>query len=144
MNRCLQRPAQSSSTFDQSPVSVTCGRRCDGFVSHCSLVGCDGWCACLYVFLLLLLLLLFVVCLFVVVVVCVCPEDDAPARFELVGFITHLGPSIQVGMSAAVERPIPSNGHLMVVLCTGHYVAHLKRGDKWVCFNDQKVCEEAA
>lgn len=24
---------------------------------------------------------------------------------------------------------------------SGHYVAHIKHGDKWVIFNDSKVCE---
>ena len=26
----------------------------------------------------------------------------------------------------------------------GHYVAHVKKGDRWVLFNDEKVANEAA
>jgi ubiquitin carboxyl-terminal hydrolase 5/13 len=44
-------------------------------------------------------------------------EDMRPASYELVGFITHLGPSVQVG----------------------HYIAHTKKDGKWVAFNDEKV-----
>eukprot|EP00727_Mastigamoeba_balamuthi_P009626 m51a1_g5286 putative ubiquitin carboxyl-terminal hydrolase 5 isoform x2 (815) ;mRNA; f:193959-197068 len=40
-----------------------------------------------------------------------------PARYELVGFISHMGKTTQ----------------------SGHYVAHIRKGDRWVLFNDEKV-----
>ncbi|EFJ49271.1 hypothetical protein VOLCADRAFT_90020 [Volvox carteri f. nagariensis] len=42
---------------------------------------------------------------------------DGPGRYELVGFISHMG----------------SN------LACGHYVAHIKKDGRWVIFNDEKV-----
>ncbi|KAG2483306.1 hypothetical protein HYH03_017809 [Edaphochlamys debaryana] len=42
---------------------------------------------------------------------------DGPGRFELMGFISHMG----------------SN------LACGHYVAHIKKEGRWVIFNDEKV-----
>mmetsp|Transcript_24654 Transcript_24654/g.21882 ORF Transcript_24654/g.21882 Transcript_24654/m.21882 type:complete len:119 (+) Transcript_24654:117-473(+) len=43
--------------------------------------------------------------------------DQRPGVYDLNGFITHLGNSIH----------------------SGHYVAHLKKGDDWVLCNDHKV-----
>eukprot|EP01116_Phalansterium_solitarium_P022303 TRINITY_DN7315_c0_g1_i1.p1 TRINITY_DN7315_c0_g1~~TRINITY_DN7315_c0_g1_i1.p1 ORF type:complete len:786 (+),score=243.20 TRINITY_DN7315_c0_g1_i1:82-2439(+) len=43
--------------------------------------------------------------------------DSRPARYELLGFIVHLGPSVH----------------------SGHYVAFVKRNGQWVQFNDEKV-----
>ena len=45
------------------------------------------------------------------------PEDKRPGNYKLHGFITHLGTST----------------------ACGHYVAHIKKGDDWVLFNDAKV-----
>ncbi|GLC48552.1 hypothetical protein PLESTB_000110300 [Pleodorina starrii] len=45
------------------------------------------------------------------------PLLDGPGRYELVGFISHMG----------------SN------LACGHYVAHIKKDGRWVIFNDEKV-----
>ena len=42
---------------------------------------------------------------------------DAPANYELTSFVTHRGPSVH----------------------SGHYVAHVKDGNDWVFFNDEKV-----
>lgn len=39
------------------------------------------------------------------------------AEYKLVGFISHMGSSSQVG----------------------HYVCHILKNDKWVIFNDSKV-----
>eukprot|EP00164_Ancoracysta_twista_P002700 GFYU01003594.1.p1 GENE.GFYU01003594.1~~GFYU01003594.1.p1 ORF type:complete len:771 (-),score=253.40 GFYU01003594.1:21-2333(-) len=44
-------------------------------------------------------------------------DDGRPPKYELAGFITHRGSSMECG----------------------HYVAHLKKGDEWVMFNDNKV-----
>ena len=44
-------------------------------------------------------------------------KDDKPGFYNLQGFITHLGTSTHCG----------------------HYVAHLKKDDQWVYFNDAKV-----
>ncbi|KAJ3215495.1 hypothetical protein HDU67_000353 [Dinochytrium kinnereticum] len=47
-------------------------------------------------------------------------QDDAgPARYDLMAFISHRGPSAHCG----------------------HYVAHVKVGSGWVLFNDNKVVE---
>jgi len=46
-------------------------------------------------------------------------DKNAPGRYTLFAFITHMGAS-----------PL-----------SGHYVAHIKHGDKWVIFNDSKVAE---
>jgi len=43
--------------------------------------------------------------------------DMGPAKYKLLSFISHIGPS---------------------ALC-GHYVAHVKINDQWVLFNDEKV-----
>ncbi|KAK0425478.1 hypothetical protein QR680_009227 [Steinernema hermaphroditum] len=43
--------------------------------------------------------------------------DDGRGAYSLVGMISHMG----------------ANTH------SGHYVAHIKRGDKWILFNDEKV-----
>uniref|UniRef100_A0A1I7YHJ4 Ubiquitin carboxyl-terminal hydrolase n=1 Tax=Steinernema glaseri TaxID=37863 RepID=A0A1I7YHJ4_9BILA len=43
--------------------------------------------------------------------------DDGKGSYSLVGMISHMG----------------ANTH------SGHYVVHLKRGDKWILFNDEKV-----
>ncbi|KAG2435345.1 hypothetical protein HXX76_007418 [Chlamydomonas incerta] len=45
------------------------------------------------------------------------PVVDGPGRYELVGFISHMG----------------SN------LACGHYVAHLKKDGRWAIYNDEKV-----
>ncbi|KAI8841754.1 hypothetical protein BC829DRAFT_402114 [Chytridium lagenaria] len=45
--------------------------------------------------------------------------DNAPPKYELMGFISHRGPSAHCG----------------------HYVAHVKVGSGWVLFNDNKVVE---
>jgi len=61
------------------------------------------------------------------------PDDDVPApsqakgpaihngpgRYRLLGFVTHMGKNTD----------------------TGHYVAHVRIGDKWVLYNDSKVTE---
>uniref|UniRef100_F1KUG9 Ubiquitin carboxyl-terminal hydrolase n=1 Tax=Ascaris suum TaxID=6253 RepID=F1KUG9_ASCSU len=44
---------------------------------------------------------------------------DGSAKYALVGFISHMGTSPYCG----------------------HYVVHLKKGDKWYLFNDEKVAE---
>ncbi|KAJ3123380.1 hypothetical protein HK100_011627 [Physocladia obscura] len=46
-------------------------------------------------------------------------ETSASPRYELIGFISHRGTSAHCG----------------------HYVAHIKKGDQWVLFNDNKVAE---
>ncbi|XP_006802908.1 ubiquitin carboxyl-terminal hydrolase 5 isoform X1 [Neolamprologus brichardi] len=43
---------------------------------------------------------------------------DGPGKYELFAFISHMGTS---------------------TMC-GHYVAHIKKDQQWVIFNDQKVC----
>ncbi|KIM37665.1 hypothetical protein M413DRAFT_448435 [Hebeloma cylindrosporum] len=49
---------------------------------------------------------------------------DIPAKYELLGFISHKGPSVH----------------------SGHYVAHLRKGTEgeWVLFNDEKVVKADA
>ncbi|KAJ7766902.1 hypothetical protein B0H16DRAFT_1412848 [Mycena metata] len=42
---------------------------------------------------------------------------DVPAKYKLKAFISHKGPSVH----------------------SGHYVAHIRAGDAWVLFNDEKV-----
>ncbi|KAJ7256532.1 ubiquitin carboxyl-terminal hydrolase 14 [Mycena haematopus] len=42
---------------------------------------------------------------------------DVPAKYKLKAFISHKGPSVH----------------------SGHYVAHIRTGDVWVLFNDEKV-----
>lgn len=42
---------------------------------------------------------------------------EVPARYRLKAFISHKGPSVH----------------------SGHYVAHVKVGEQWVLFNDEKV-----
>ena len=46
-------------------------------------------------------------------------SKDVPAKYKLLGFISHKGPSVH----------------------SGHYVAHLRKGTEgeWVLFNDEKV-----
>lgn len=55
-------------------------------------------------------------------------EDDAkpghvnsPASYKLKAFISHKGPSVH----------------------SGHYVVHVKHGDDWILFNDEKVVKES-
>lgn len=43
--------------------------------------------------------------------------DDGEGKYTLIAIITHLG---------------KNTDH-------GHYVCHIKRGDQWVLFNDDKV-----
>lgn len=45
--------------------------------------------------------------------------SDGPGKYELVGFVSHLGKSTSVG----------------------HYVCHIRKGDEWVLFNDQHVAK---
>lgn len=45
------------------------------------------------------------------------PLEDGSGQFVMIGMISHIGKHTG----------------------SGHYVAHLKRGDKWVIFNDEKV-----
>jgi len=40
-----------------------------------------------------------------------------PAKYRLKAFVSHKGPSVH----------------------SGHYVAHIRVGDEWVLFNDEKV-----
>ena len=49
-------------------------------------------------------------------------RQDVPARYKLLGFVSHKGPSVH----------------------SGHYVAHVKKGDQWVLFNDEKVVKADA
>ncbi len=42
---------------------------------------------------------------------------DVPVRYRLKAFVSHKGPSVH----------------------SGHYVAHIRKGDDWVLFNDEKV-----
>lgn len=44
-------------------------------------------------------------------------STDLPAQYQLKAFISHKGPSVH----------------------SGHYVAHIRAGDSWVLFNDEKV-----
>ncbi|TIB99870.1 ubiquitinyl hydrolase [Wallemia mellicola] len=55
-------------------------------------------------------------------------EDDSkpghvnsPASYKLKAFISHKGPSVH----------------------SGHYVVHVKHGDNWILFNDEKVVKES-
>ena len=43
--------------------------------------------------------------------------DDGPGAYELLGFISHMGSNT----------------------ACGHYVCHIKKGGRWVLFNDAKV-----
>ena len=43
--------------------------------------------------------------------------EDGDGQYTMIGMISHIGKHTG----------------------SGHYVAHLKRGDKWVIFNDEKV-----
>ena len=51
-------------------------------------------------------------------------SKDVPAKYKLLGFISHKGPSVH----------------------SGHYVAHLRKGTEgqWVLFNDEKVVKADA
>ena len=49
------------------------------------------------------------------------PLDDGEGKYTMVGMISHIGKHTG----------------------SGHYVAHLKRDDKWVIFNDEKVAISA-
>lgn len=44
-------------------------------------------------------------------------SSDLPARYAVKSFISHKGPSVH----------------------SGHYVAHVKQGEEWIFFNDEKV-----
>jgi ubiquitin carboxyl-terminal hydrolase 5/13 len=44
-------------------------------------------------------------------------SSTLPANYQLKAFISHKGPSVH----------------------SGHYVAHIKVGEDWVLFNDEKV-----
>lgn len=44
---------------------------------------------------------------------------DGPARYDLLGFVSHMGGNTS----------------------SGHYVAHLRKGGKWYIYNDEKVAE---
>jgi len=46
-------------------------------------------------------------------------DSNAPGRYTLFAFVTHMGSST----------------------LSGHYVAHIKCGKTWVLFDDSKVCE---
>ena len=43
--------------------------------------------------------------------------DDGPGKYDLVGFISHVGSNT----------------------ACGHYVCHIKKNGRWVIFNDEKV-----
>ncbi|KAG1658938.1 hypothetical protein FOA52_007130 [Chlamydomonas sp. UWO 241] len=47
---------------------------------------------------------------------------DGPGSYELVGFISHMGSNT----------------------ACGHYVCHIRKGGKWVIYNDEKVAESEA
>ncbi|KIK70466.1 hypothetical protein GYMLUDRAFT_234930 [Collybiopsis luxurians FD-317 M1] len=49
-------------------------------------------------------------------------SKNVPARYRLKAFISHKGPSVH----------------------SGHYVAHIRVGDQWVLFNDEKVVKADA
>jgi len=49
-------------------------------------------------------------------------SSSLPARYKLKAFISHKGPSVH----------------------SGHYVAHIRVGDDWVLFNDEKVVKADA
>ena len=42
---------------------------------------------------------------------------DGPGRYELLGFISHIGKNVT----------------------SGHYVCHIKKDEEWLIFNDEKV-----
>jgi len=44
-------------------------------------------------------------------------SSSLPAKYKLKAFISHKGPSVH----------------------SGHYVAHIRVGDTWILFNDEKV-----
>jgi ubiquitin carboxyl-terminal hydrolase 5/13 len=44
-------------------------------------------------------------------------SSSLPAKYKLKAFISHKGPSVH----------------------SGHYVAHIRIGDAWILFNDEKV-----
>lgn len=46
-------------------------------------------------------------------------KDERPATYKLFALISHKGPSAQCG----------------------HYVAYVKKQDKWILYNDNKVVE---
>jgi len=46
-----------------------------------------------------------------------CELSDGDGKYQLVGFVSHIGKQI----------------------CSGHYVAHIKRDGKWVIYDDTKV-----
>lgn len=48
-------------------------------------------------------------------------SDNKPAKYELIGFITHMGTSTQCG----------------------HYVIHLRHNNEWYLYNDEKVVKVA-
>jgi len=50
------------------------------------------------------------------------PLDDGESKYTMVGMISHIGKNTG----------------------SGHYVAHLKRGNDWVIFNDEKVAISAS
>lgn len=45
------------------------------------------------------------------------PLEDGDGKYDLVGLISHIGKNTG----------------------SGHYIAHLKKDDRWVIFNDEKV-----
>ena len=45
------------------------------------------------------------------------PLEDGEGKYTMIGMISHIGKNTG----------------------SGHYVAHMKRGEKWVIFNDEKV-----
>ncbi|KAF9963072.1 hypothetical protein BGZ65_006137 [Modicella reniformis] len=47
-------------------------------------------------------------------------DPSKPGRYKLASFISHKGPSVHCG----------------------HYVSHIKKGDKWILFNDNKVVDD--
>eukprot|EP00955_Chlamydomonas_euryale_P000031 294-Chlamydomonas_euryale.AAC.1 len=47
---------------------------------------------------------------------------DGPGVYELLGFISHVGSNT----------------------ACGHYVCHVKKGGRWVIYNDEKVAESEA
>jgi ubiquitin carboxyl-terminal hydrolase 5/13 len=49
-------------------------------------------------------------------------STNVPAKYKLKAFISHKGPSVH----------------------SGHYVAHIRTGDAWVLFNDEKVVKADA
>jgi len=48
-------------------------------------------------------------------------SDNNPAKYELIGFVTHMGTSAQCG----------------------HYVIHLRHNNEWYLYNDEKVVKVA-